>query len=253
MLNLKQVKDGYVLNAEIEFKEKNMPMNKQTGNMYAFVSHTWNPIRGKCNHNCNYCYMKVLKSAWKYEAYLKEQELSTNLGSDNFIFVGSSTDMWGEWVKSEWIKKVLDYCRKFDNKYLFQSKNPKRFYEFTNDFPKKTVLGTTIETNRNVSKITDAPSIKERFQWMKKLSGQFETMVSIEPILKFDNGFGDAIKLLSPTFVSVGADSKGHDLPEPEAEEIEKLINQLQQFTIVKIKDNLQRLVKVECEGEDYG
>lgn len=30
-------------------------MNKQTGNMYEWVSHTWNPIKGKCPHDCNYC------------------------------------------------------------------------------------------------------------------------------------------------------------------------------------------------------
>src|SRR3990167_1900105 len=30
-------------------------LNKQKGNMYGFVTHTWNPIKGKCSHNCSYC------------------------------------------------------------------------------------------------------------------------------------------------------------------------------------------------------
>jgi DNA repair photolyase len=35
-----------------------MPLNPSKGNMYPFVTHTWNPIRGKCPHDCSYCYMK---------------------------------------------------------------------------------------------------------------------------------------------------------------------------------------------------
>ena len=30
-------------------------------------------------------------------------------------------------VPSDWIARVLDYCDKFDNNYLFQSKDPIRF------------------------------------------------------------------------------------------------------------------------------
>ena len=67
----------------------------------------------------------------------------------NFIFVGSSTDEWAANVPSEWIEQVLDYCDGFNNRYLFQSKNPARFLEYL-DHPvmKKSVLCTTIETNR---------------------------------------------------------------------------------------------------------
>jgi len=35
-----------------------MALVKQKGNMYEFVTHMWGPIKGKCKHNCSYCYMK---------------------------------------------------------------------------------------------------------------------------------------------------------------------------------------------------
>ena len=57
---------------------------------------------------------------------LEEKELKVNLGEGNFIFVGS-TDEWAVNVPAEWIEQVLDYCDGFDNRYLFQSKNPARF------------------------------------------------------------------------------------------------------------------------------
>lgn len=58
-------------------------------------------------------------------------KLKIYLGEGNFIFVGSSTDEWAANVSSEWIEQVLDYCDGFDNRYLFQSKNPARFLMMT--------------------------------------------------------------------------------------------------------------------------
>ena len=89
-----------------------------------------------------------------------EKELNTDLGEDNFIFVGSSNDMFAEGVPKEWIEKTIAHCYKYEkNKYLFQTKNPKEFWRWC--FPAGTVLGTTIESNRDY-KISDAPKIKER-------------------------------------------------------------------------------------------
>ena len=49
-----------------------MAMNKQKGNMYGFVTHTWNAIKGRCSHNCSYCYMIPF---WKSDVHLDENTL----------------------------------------------------------------------------------------------------------------------------------------------------------------------------------
>lgn len=89
-----------------------MALNKSTGNMYAFVSHTYNPMKGECEHSCAYCFMrrKLLLPPLRLEL----KELKVNLGEGNFIFVGSSTDEWATNVPSEWIEQVLDYCDGFN-------------------------------------------------------------------------------------------------------------------------------------------
>jgi len=215
-------------------------MNVSKGNMYNFATHTWNPISGRCIHDCVYCYMKVFPQK---EIHLKEKELKTDLGRGNFIFVGSSTDMFAEDVPYEWIKKVLDVCKKFDNKYLFQSKNPERFLEFV--FPPNTILGTTIETNDmlNYPKYSKAPLPSWRLSAMKKLPREIDKMISIEPIMYFESStFALWIHGVLPKFVSIGADSKNHCLPEPSEEKIKGLIAELEMFTEVKIKKNLIRL-----------
>lgn len=214
-------------------------MNKQKGNMYGWITHTWNPIKGKCPHDCSYCYMKQFPQK---ELRLDEKALTDDLGRGNFIFVGSSTDMFAKEVPHDWIRKVLDHCNKFDNKYLFQTKNPERFNDFL--FSKNVTYGTTIETNRHwtiLKKITKAPNIHYRAEALKPFE---RTLVSIEPIMDFDLGILiEIIKFIYPTFVSIGADSKGHNLPEPSKEKIEALIKELKKFTEVKLKDNLKRLL----------
>ena len=227
-----------------------MSFREQKGNMYDWVTHTWNVIKGKCSHDCSYCYMKI----WGELKPLRfdEHEMNRDLGSDNFIFVGSSTDMWAENVPDEWIEKVLTHCGKYrDNKYLFQSKNPGKFLFWTMSnpgFPKHTILGTTIETNRFYD-VSLAPKVSDRQYYLKlayaKMRNKPKIMVTIEPILDFDiDELVKMIKTIQPDWVNIGADSKNHGLPEPEYSKVIELINALKEFTEVKKKSNLNRLAK---------
>ena len=54
-----------------------MPLNICRGNMFNFVTHTWNKICGECEHNCTYCYVNELKkNANLMEKYSGEYRLS---------------------------------------------------------------------------------------------------------------------------------------------------------------------------------
>lgn len=213
-------------------------MNKTKGNMYEFVDFTWNPVKGKCSHDCEYCYMKK----WKQKPLRLDEKEFTDLGKDNFIFVGSGCDLFAEDVPDEWIYKVLDHCRLYgNNKYLFQSKNPIRFMD--KSFPVSTVLGTTIESNRCY--YPKNPSPKQRAQILH-LINRTETMVTIEPIMDFDlDELVSLIRFANPNWVNIGANSRNDiKLPEPSKEKIIALINRLQQYTEVREKKNLKRLLK---------
>lgn len=215
-----------------------MGLNKQSGNMYPWVTHTWNVVKGKCPHDCPYCYMKRFPLN---EVRLDEQELKTDLGMGNVIFVGSSCDMWAEAIPSSWIEKVTNHVKKYIlNDYVFQSKNPERFNIYAG-FPSNTMWGTTIETNRD-NGLTNVPSVFERRDWLSIIDGM--KFVSIEPIMDFDLlELVSMIRCIKPMFVSIGADSQGHNLPEPSSIKINDLIKALKQFTEVKIKDNLKRII----------
>ena len=226
-------------------------LNKQKGNMYGFVTHTWNAIKGKCPHDCSYCYMKSFK---QNPVRLDKTEFKTDLGEGNIIFVGSSCDMFAKDIPQDWIFEVLAHCVKYPkNKYLFQSKDTSRIYQLRNYIPHNSIIGTTIETNITYPDIMkNSPSVQDRAFFMNKLFGirGFKTMVTIEPIMTFDlNELVQLIRISFPSWVNVGADSKGHKLPEPTQSKILRLIIDLEEFTEVKMKKNLKRLCEVSGDS----
>ena len=220
-------------------------LNKSKGNMYPWVTHTWNVIKGKCPHDCVYCYMKRYPQS---ELHFDPLELKTKLGDSKTIFVGSSCDAWATGIPDLWIKSMLIHCAESTgNKYLFQSKNPIRFREYSGYYPPDFMLGTTIESNYNLLNACLAPNVYERMKAMSAITHLIPKMVSIEPIMEFDlDVLTEWIKDISPKFVSIGADSGNSHLPEPSGDKVKALIDSLRQFTEVKVKANLERILRQE-------
>ena len=228
-----------------------MPLNKADGNMYTFLTHTWNPVKGHCLHNCSYCYM--------HQEQLKpirfdQKELKTDFTFGKFIFVGSGCDLFASDIPDEWIKKTLDHCENsnrvlfHENKFLFQSKNPARFLDFIRHgvFRQHSVLCTTIESNRFYQEIMNqSPPPEDRVKAMEELSKSIPCYVTIEPILDFDlEPMVKMIRRCKPIQVNIGADSQGHRLPEPSKEKVMALIAELETFTVIDKKRNLDRILR---------
>lgn len=232
-----------------------MGLNKSNGNMYDWVTHTWNPLAGECPHKCSYCSTNflsrrypVIKNKYSGPIRLDENQMKTNLGKNNFIFICAQNDLFAEDIPSEWIEKILDYCQKFDNRYLFQTKNPERFkdYLYNRVINEKSVFCTTIESNRWYKDIMkNSPSPFDRSPSVYDISCAIDTYVTIEPIMDFDLELMlDIILACNPTQVNIGADSGKNGLPEPSKEKLLQLIEGLQEFTTIAKKSNLSRLLK---------
>jgi DNA repair photolyase len=214
--------------------------------MYEWITGRKNLIGGECPHKCSYCYVEdmkrfpVNKERYSGQPRLIESELKKKLQKNKVYFIGTCIDMFAEDIPDSIITKAIDYCLPYKNTFLFQSKNPIRFYEFW--FPDNTILGTTIESNRNYE-ISKAPAIGERIEAMQNIPATYEKMITLEPLLDFD--VDELIGLIAkacPNWVNIGADSKRHNLPEPSWSKVETLIHELEQFTEVRIKPNLNRL-----------
>jgi len=229
-----------------------MPLSKTTGNMYEWCSHKITHLGGRCEHKCTYCYTKMRNYCnGRYDGSLRlvDKELKANLGSGRTIFVGHMTDMWADMVPSRWIEQILEHCRQWpDNEYVFQTKNPIRFFMFRSQLPPKRILGCTIETESETEarKVSVAPRPYARYMAMQDLVARGESVfVTVEPILKGDMAvLALWLALINPKFVNIGADSKGSGLIEPSGDNVRDLVKRLTDYGIeIREKRNLARLL----------
>ena len=217
-----------------------MGLNVSKGNMYPWVTHTWNTVKGKCPHDCTYCYMKRWGELKKIR--FDKSELKTDLEKGHFIFVGSSCDLFAEGLPYDWIIRTMEHCSKFDNTYLFQSKNPDHFDAVAIHGPEKYYLCITLESNRYYPEMNNAPEPIDRAIDFGKIPIEAK-YITIEPIMDFDlKSFVTLIRFCRPQQVNIGADSGGNNLPEPPGQKVKELIEALEEFTIVEQKKNLKRL-----------
>jgi len=218
-------------------------------NMYPeYQGKTINFIGGACPHACGYCYAQSftypsLKERYSGKTFLIEKAFKIPLGNNKRWFPCSCCDWFANTIPWNWIARILKHLNTAPtNEYLIQSKNPARFPHFIPRMPPKAILGTTIETNRYeiTDKYSKAPTPGERFEAMCKLPKRIPKMISVEPIMDFDlDAMVCFIQLIGPQYVSIGADSKGHNLPEPTPEKVGKLVRELEKITEVRIKSKL--------------
>ena len=212
---------------------------------------TWQVFVG-CNYRCLYCWgprwakrRKHCAKCLRFTPHLHEDELYSlpkNPRKHHIVFVAPMADMWGSFVSKDDIEAILNavdyYSRNPHYTWFFETKNPGRFREFIDQFPKKTILSTTIETDSYPYKVTEAPSPYSRYIFFKNLPWE-PKHVSIEPVMKFneDKLLWMITNIDGLKFISIGVDNYGHRLPEPSPEEFWRLVNTLRELGyIVEVK-----------------
>ena len=219
-------------------------LNKAHGNMYDWLSHTWSPGRG-CPHACTYCYVRAFGQ--------QPREFSLDapfpaLGQSRKIFVGHMTDLFADGVPDDAIRAVLAHVRRFPkNQYVFQTKAPLRIIPWLDMIDKTAIIGTTIETDdKLLADYSDAPPVEKRAYGLAQIGRLgYSTFLTLEPLMEFNPlALLRLVRDATPGWVNIGADSKGHGLPEPIKADVELLLAGLRDAGItVKLKDNLERLI----------
>jgi hypothetical protein len=196
--------------------------------MFGFIDETWNPVAMKCPYDCynGGCWATRLK-----EGKLKETERYRDLGAEpvlirkeldrkfkpnTFVFVEDMGDLMAPLVPVEWIIEVIKVMKRNpQTKFLLLTKNPNRFLLIAEYLPSNVTLGATIETNRDTTAFSKAPSTRSRFEAMAKLKWTNKLIVH-EPICAFDTQelamWDLAVK---PKDIVIGYDNYKNYLPEP--------------------------------------
>lgn len=239
-----------------------MSLKKSNGNMYPWVTHMHTHLRGCCGHGCKYCYVQAMaqrfpnmKKSYTGPLWLDESQLELNYGHDwRTYFIEHQNDLFASNVPVEWVIKILAHCKCYQhNNYVFQTKNPGYMWTFLDDMPENSLLGATIETDSAetlagmYSDTACPPAPYFRLDAMKQIAKRFKTFITVEPILKMASpeAFARSIAFAGPSFVNIGADSKGRGLVEPTRAEVQVLIDALTSCgVVIRQKSNLERLMK---------
>lgn len=171
---------------------------------------TWNPVTG-CLHGCEYCYARKIANRFGREVLDRAEESKNGLHcvynkvernpypylfeptlhayrldepqrkiKPHTIFVGSMTDLFGEWVTDEWINEVFEACAEApQHRYLFLTKNPQKYValDVLNRLPVRDNMwyGATATNNEQLSNAV---------RTFGNLSSRAKTFLSIEPLLE---------------------------------------------------------------------
>ena len=198
-------------------------LNGQGPGKIDWTDWSWNPVSG-CKHSCEYCYLKRNPSFDMTPAFHSNRLKDVGcLKEPAKVFVGSSGDLFGDWVPNEWIEAVREAI-KAHPEHIFQllTKNPKRYMEFDWSDYQNVWLGATIDKDDRTSDVS----------YLKACSGKIK-FVSFEPLLEEVK-----VNLTGLDWIIIGANSN-RGAKKPLMIWAESLISQARKLGIpVWVKDN---------------
>lgn len=224
----------WVTSEDLDEKKSKSVFNTTTEKI-DWAKWSWNPVTGCLGPHgspCEYCYARDIAERF-YTQFPKGKRFQPHFYPERLlapqntripenrkeeqgihnVFVCSMSDLFGEWVKQNWIDAVLKAVKQSPQwNFLFLTKNPKRLT--TIEFPENAWVGTTVDIQARV---------KDAFDAFKQVNATVK-FVSCEPLsekLTFTS-------LEMFDWVIIGGRSKNTNLPamQPKWEWVESLLLQ---------------------------
>lgn len=161
-----------------------------------WCNYTVNPVKGYCPMACPYCYARRMYDRFGWDktiridldAFHKGVNIS-NLKEPSRIFVGSTIELFGDWVGEDNQMEIIDYAYKYSRHTLiFLTKQPQNLQKWS-PFPENCWVGVSVTNQKmaesSVPVLMNAVDAKVRF-------------VSVEPFLEPINLSKLAIGLYLP-------------------------------------------------------
>lgn len=230
--------------------------------MFPFITKCWNPLGGECLHKCPYCWVtnqlkpmfpnvrKKYSGAPRLVQYELEKAKYKLWEIDDFVFVCDCTDLFGNWVPTEYIQQILEVIGTRTNRFLLLTKNPERYRQLISmgiPIPDNCLLGCTIESD--IDHLSTGMMESSRLAVMLELSLMgYPVMVSIEPIMEFSLKFIELIAQIKPKIVAVGYDNYSNGLTEPSLEKTQFLMERLAASGIQVYAKTMREAIKTGVE-----
>lgn len=196
-----------------------------------------NPVKGKCPVACPYCYARRLYDRFKWNPKIRlDSTVFAPLDGlkPSSVFVGSTFELFGDWVKPEWMKFIFERVRLFkEHTFIFLTKKPEELLRWS-PFPPNTYIGVSV-TNQEMHNraIACLAGIKASIKF-----------ISYEPLLS-EIDFNGAYDLSEIQWVIIGTQTPYSVKTAPKKEWIDDIVDAADKAGIpVFLKENLRPVLK---------
>jgi protein gp37 len=149
-----------------------------------WADYSINPIRGYCPVDCkdlqgnSYCYARKLYDRYHWDKTIRfvPEVLAEieKIKKPSRIFIGSTIELFGEWVNDEWMDMILFNVKLYpQHRFIFLSKQPYNLGKWK--FPDNAWVGISTTGNDSRSGLEDN---------LKEIKAKVK-FVSIEPLLDY--------------------------------------------------------------------
>jgi len=200
-----------------------------------WADYTSNPVKGYCPNACPYCYARAMYDRFGWDKTIRFTpgtlaDISVAKPGSR-IFVGSTIDLFGSWVKPEWMARILREGVEHypDRTFIFLTKFPERLVRW-NPWPENAWVGVTHDGTKG-SLRWDTDRLRDVQATIK--------FVSFEPLLRPIYGLQFLPQL---NWVIIGAQTGGD--PKPPLSDVHRWAQEIIDAanaagTPVFLKDNL--------------
>jgi len=205
-----------------------------------WTDYSVNPIKGLCPVACSYCYARKMYKRFHWDENIRfepEQAFvdAFNAPAGSKIFVGSTMELFGDWVKSHnWLEQIMDWPKVMPNKtFIFLTKQPQNLPKV---FPDNCWVG--VSSTNNFTYLGDLKNVKAKVKF-----------ISFEPLLSWDMGlihqretFHEILNKLGITWVIIGQQTPQNKKTMPKVEWIKDIVTACDKAEIpVFLKNNLKQ------------
>ena len=213
-----------------------------------WTDYTLNPIKGLCPVDCrdtqgkSYCYARAMYKRFKWDPTIRfDDSCLYGLPKEpKRIFVGSTMELFGPWVKDSWLEHIFQTCNLYpQHTFIFLTKQPQNFIKWS-PFPDNCWVGVSVCDDKMldvaVDKLEDI-NAKNKF-------------ISFEPLLKrLTLSLDYAFYYSGINWLIIGQQTPVTRFsPSPKIEWVEEIVNVADKAGVpVFLKDNLRSLLPAEA------
>ena len=150
-----------------------------------WCDYTVNPIKGLCPVDCkdnqgkSYCYARAMYKRFKWNPEIRYEDpfyqfYDLKKKPPSRVFVGSTMELFGDWIREEWMVNILSFCKAYpQHTFIFLTKQPQNLIKFS-PFPSNVWLGVSA---------TNQQQFDEAVKYLKEVEATVK-FISFEPLLE---------------------------------------------------------------------